>query len=62
VTDLSVGASAAAVLVPVVVAIFWFARLEGRVNTQEKRHEDLTDDVKYIRDRIDRALNGNGKH
>lgn len=37
-------------------AIFWFARLEGRVNTAEKRHADLKEDVKYIRDRIDDAL------
>ena len=36
--------------------IFWFARLEGRVNTAEKRHADLKDDVQYIRSRIDDAL------
>lgn len=37
-------------------AIFWFARLEGRVNTAEQRHADLKGDVAYIRDRIDDAL------
>lgn len=36
--------------------IFWFARLEGRVNTAEQRHADLKGDVAYIRDRIDDAL------
>ncbi len=26
----------------------------------KKRHEELRDDILYIRDRIDRAINGNG--
>lgn len=37
-------------------AIIWFVRLEGRVNTGERLHEELTDHVKYIRERIDDAL------
>lgn len=46
-------------------AVIWLIRLEGRVNTGEalhhnleKSHDELKDDVRYIRDRIDRALNG----
>lgn len=38
--------------------IVWLVRLEGRVNTAERLHADLKEDVTYIRDRIDRALNG----
>jgi sensor domain CHASE-containing protein len=38
----------------------WLIRLEGRINMNEKLTSDLTEDVKYIRDRIDRAINGNG--
>jgi hypothetical protein len=48
-------------------AVVWFVRLEGRVNTNEalhaslkENHDELKDDVKYIRSRIDRALNGHG--
>jgi S1-C subfamily serine protease len=37
-------------------AIVWFVRLEGRVNTTEQRHEDTREDIKYIRERIDKAL------
>ena len=48
-----------AVLTAVLAAIggiFWFARLEGRISTQEQRHSDLKDDVRYIRERIDDAI------
>ena len=38
--------------------IVWLIRLEGRVNTHAQRFNDLKDDVQYIRERIDRALNG----
>lgn len=38
--------------------VVWALRLEGRVNTQEKLHEKLAEDVSYIRDRIDTFLNG----
>lgn len=36
--------------------IVWALRLEGRVNTTDKRFEDLKEDVSYIRERIDKAL------
>jgi hypothetical protein len=46
-------------------AIIWLIRLEGRVNTNEalhtvlkEQHGQLADDVRYIRERIDDALNG----
>lgn len=39
-------------------AVIWFVRLEGRVNTQEALHGRLSADVTYIRERIDKALNG----
>lgn len=45
-----------AIVLPVLGAIIWLIRLEGRVNTSEKRFDDLKDDVKYIRERIDNAL------
>lgn len=38
--------------------LVWLIRLEGRVNTQEALHRELKEDVQYIRDRIDAALNG----
>lgn len=40
--------------------LVWLIRLEGRVNLQEALHRSLSEDVKYIRERIDRALNGHG--
>jgi hypothetical protein len=42
-------------------ALVWLIRLEGRVNLNERLTTDLSEDVKYIRDRIDLALNGNRK-
>lgn len=46
-------------------AVVWLIRLEGRVNTGEAQHQNLKeshdalhDDVRYIRARIDQALNG----
>jgi hypothetical protein len=46
-------------------ALVWLVRLEGRVNGHDKdhvdhakRHEEMRHDLAYIRDRIDRALNG----
>ena len=54
-----------AVAVPCVLAGVWLLRLEGKVNTESALREalkgDVTDvkaDVRYIRERIDRALNG----
>jgi sensor domain CHASE-containing protein len=49
---------AAAVGVPCLLGLVWLLRLEGRVNTQERLQDDLKDDVRYIRERIDKALNG----
>lgn len=47
-----------AVLVPAAGVVVWLLRLEGRVNTNQALHDALKADVTYIRDRIDRALNG----
>jgi sensor domain CHASE-containing protein len=44
--------------VAVIGVVVWLIRLEGRVNTQMALHERLTEDVTYIRERIDAALNG----
>lgn len=44
--------------VAVVSVVVWLIRLEGRVNTQMALHERLSEDVSYIRERIDAALNG----
>lgn len=44
----------------IVGAVIWLIRLEGRVNTYCQRVDDLKADVQYIRERIDRALNGRG--
>lgn len=49
---------AVVIATPVVIGLVWLIRLEGRVNTHDKRHEDLKADVQYIRARIDQALNG----
>lgn len=42
----------------VVGGLVWLIRLEGRVNTQEALGRRIEQDVAYIRERIDRALNG----
>ncbi len=46
-------------------ALVWAVRQEGRVNAHDrelnahaKRHDELRDDISYIRERIDSALNG----
>lgn len=46
-------------------AVVWLIRLEGRVNTGQalhntlkESHDELHADVRYIRQRIDQALNG----
>lgn len=36
-------------------------RLDGRINVNEALQKELKDDVQYIRERIDAALNGHGK-
>lgn len=57
--------AALTVAVSFVGAVVWLIRLEGRVNTNEalhetlkENHDELKGDVRYIRERIDRALNG----
>lgn len=47
--------------VPLILAGIWLLRLEGRINVHQALHEKLSEDVEYIRERIDRALNGHGK-
>ena len=42
----------------VVGIVIWFVRLEGRVNGHDGQISDVKDDIRYVRDRIDRALNG----
>jgi hypothetical protein len=49
---------AVAVAVPVIGALVWLVRLEGRVNNNETITSALRADVTYIRNRIDAALNG----
>ena len=49
---------ALAVGLPVIGGLVWLIRLEGRLNLNERVTNDLADDVKYIRSRIDAALNG----
>jgi hypothetical protein len=51
-----------AAAVPVVGVIVWLIRLEGRINLQDARYEEIKDSLVYIRDRLDRALNGIDTH
>ncbi len=44
--------------VTAIAVVVWLVRLEGRVNKSEGRLEDMNENLKYIRDRIDKALNG----
>lgn len=48
--------TAAAIVVPTVTALVWLIRLEGRVNTGEVVTRRLQEDVTYIRERIDEAI------
>ncbi len=54
-------AMAVQVAVPLIVGGIWLIRLEGRINVNEVLHRELKEDVQYIRERIDRALNGIAK-
>lgn len=56
---------APAVLTAGISFVVWLVRLEGRVNGHDRehkehtrRHEEMRDDISYIRRRIDSALNG----
>jgi len=42
--------------------LVWLIRLEGRVNTQDAQFQQMRDDLHYVRERIDKALNGYGRH
>lgn len=46
-----------AIVVPTLGVVVWLLRLEGAVNLNKSRTDDLSEDVKYIRQRIDEALN-----
>lgn len=55
--------AALTVAISFVGAVIWLIRLEGRVNTNEAlhgslkdSHDELKEDVRYIRQRIDAAL------
>ena len=50
--------AAFALAVPAVGVIVWLVRLEGRINTNEALQKTVLAEVQYIRERIDRALNG----
>lgn len=39
-----------------VAIVVWLVRLEGRVNGHDAEHKQTREDIRYIRDRIDRAL------
>lgn len=44
--------------VPALAVVVWLIRLEGRINVQGVLHTEMKEDIAYIRQRIDRALNG----
>ena len=44
--------------VPAVGVIVWAVRIEGRVNAHDEQIRGVREDVHYIRNRIDRAING----
>lgn len=54
-----------AIAVPLVGALGWLFQLKGRLDghdtqhaAHKQAHEELREDIHYIRNRIDRALNG----
>lgn len=44
--------------VPAVGVIVWLVRLEGRLNTVSELVKRQDDDIRYIRERIDEAIDG----
>lgn len=46
-----------AIAVPSVGAIVWLVRLEGRINVNDSRHDDIVERLKRIETKLDR---GNG--
>jgi hypothetical protein len=56
-------ANVVAVAVPVIGAVVWLVRLEGRINLADSRHADIKDDLKEIKQTlsvIQRSMNGGG--
>jgi hypothetical protein len=52
-----------AVAIPVIGAVVWLVRLEGRINLADSRHADIKDDLKEIKQTlsvIQRSMNGGG--
>ena len=47
---------------PVLGFVVWLIRLEGRINLQEARYAEIKESLTYIRERLDRALNGIDTH
>lgn len=41
--------------VPAIGVVVWLVRLEGRINTNEALQKNVLEEVRYIRDRIDKA-------
>jgi hypothetical protein len=41
-----------------VAAVVWLVRLEGRINGHDDQIRAAREDLTYIRNRIDRAING----
>jgi len=39
----------------------WLLRLEGKVKTQAKLHEEVLTELRYIRTRVDAIYNGRNK-
>lgn len=53
--------TAVSIAVPTIGAVIWLVRLEGRINTGDSITAGLREDVTYIRNRIDQALNGHDR-
>jgi hypothetical protein len=57
--------SVVTIVVPALGGIVWLLRLEGRINAHDlehrehaRRYAEMREDLAYIRQRIDKALNG----
>jgi hypothetical protein len=49
---------AAVIAAPLVTFVIWLLRLEGRINVHEANICTIQEDLRYIRGRIDEAING----
>lgn len=45
-----------AVAIPTVGIIVWLVRMEGRINLNDEAIRGMREDLRYVRERIDRAL------